>query len=232
MQAYPRMTQATFHNLLLGTLSSWGNTSKNVMYRNVPPAIPCVVDDNINEVGMLCCYLEGCHCRCHEEDWRVGPPFRCQCQLRWDWRWRTWHWTGWSSWGWGRTGQCWDRGWRPSQLCGRWQQWRWISTVLNCPAVLWLFLKWICLIASYNSAAFTLTFKDWMKWECHKKHDASECGVLEHGVRHVRMMMTMTIIVMMNLTGHSTDDWVLVVLMIVVVVMMMSGLISLSSSWG
>ena len=30
----------TFHSLLPGLFNSWGNTSKKVMYKKVPPAIP------------------------------------------------------------------------------------------------------------------------------------------------------------------------------------------------
>ena len=40
MLANPNMTNSSFIILFLGWLSSWGRTSKKVMYRNVPPAMP------------------------------------------------------------------------------------------------------------------------------------------------------------------------------------------------
>ena len=32
--------QITFHSLLPGLFNSWGSTSKKVMYKKVPPAMP------------------------------------------------------------------------------------------------------------------------------------------------------------------------------------------------
>ena len=47
---------------------------------------------------------------------------------------------------------------------------------------------------------------------------------MEHGVRHVRVMVTMSIMMMMHFTGHSADHWMLVVLM-AVMMMMVGGLV-------
>ena len=49
---------------------------------------------------------------------------------------------------------------------------------------------------------------------------------MEHGVGHVGVVVTMAIMMVVHLTGHSTDDGMLVVL--VAVVMMVGGLVSLT----
>ena len=36
----PSKMKQTFINLFVGTSNSWGNISKNVTYRKVPPAMP------------------------------------------------------------------------------------------------------------------------------------------------------------------------------------------------
>ena len=87
--AKPRETKATLVSLLLGTLSSWGSTSKNVMYRNVPPATP------ENKAGLqmpeifIDLYLGEHHYKYHWEDLEVDLKCRYQSQSRWGQRVRT-----------------------------------------------------------------------------------------------------------------------------------------------
>ena len=40
MQMNTGLVLITFHGLLPGLFNSWGNTSKKVMYKKAPPAIP------------------------------------------------------------------------------------------------------------------------------------------------------------------------------------------------
>ena len=125
----PSITKKIFHKLFFGTFSSWGRTSKKVMYIKVPPAIP-KIQDILKVYFSKNFYLVKSHYKYHVIDLEAFHTFQCRYLFQWDWRgWRQ-HLTRWSSWGWGRTGRCWGQGWRPSRLCATWQRWK---LRVDCP---------------------------------------------------------------------------------------------------